>query len=139
MYALSLTLHITGLVFWMAGFLALSRLLKIHAQTGAKLDDASRRQIKGLAYGFLLAGFVLSTLTGLHQIGTSWEAFLRAGWFHAKATLLFILSLLSLLVFLRAKKYLETGKLSSSGLSAIHGAGSLLLVVIIYLVKAKPF
>lgn len=138
--AYSLAIHVIGVVFWLGGLIVLTRLLKMTLADSA-LPDAARVQVAGMVkrgyFGFVVAGLVLSLLSGLYQLAMNGIGFyMSQGWFHGKLTLVIVL-LAATIVFGKQVKSAAAGAPVKAGtVGMIHGiaSGSLVLISFMTLV-----
>jgi putative membrane protein len=140
MVAWTLVFHIIGLVFWLGSLLVVTQILAIHreessSETRATLGRLESKLLRGLAH----PGAAIMVITGVvllfHEPG-----YLRENWLHAKLLLVVVLIGLDLRLAFQARK-LREGKieLSSRECMVLHGAISLVFLVILILVMIKPF
>jgi len=140
-YAIVKSLHIIFMVTWYAGLFYLPRLFVYHALAPA--DDRVgierfKTMERKLYFGIMAPGAVLTIVFGLWL----WLGFgVTGGWMHAKAALVAVLVLLHayLGVLLRdfARDRNRHGHVFYRWLNEIPALP--LLVVIVWLVVAKPF
>ncbi|PLX38194.1 MAG: protoporphyrinogen oxidase HemJ [Hyphomicrobiales bacterium] len=85
-------LHIMAVIAWMAGLFYLPRLMVYHtqAEAGSKQSETfkvmERRLLRAITTPAMIAAWILG-------LWTAWEAgFLMDGWFHAKLTLVLLLT-----------------------------------------------
>jgi len=88
-------------------------------------------------FGYVVAGLVISTLSGLHQWASGGFAdYMKQGWFHGKLTLVMILLAVTGMLFVQVGKA-QTGQSNRKLLMAIHGIAALCLVGIVFLTKVR--
>lgn len=116
-------LHLTGLVLWFGGLVALS--LAPVRQGG---EDPADRVRRSLNLGMAWPGFVLVLLGGLGLIHSVGMEVFSGGWFHVKLTLALVVLVLHILM--------STGKLKGSWLAPVLVA---LVLAGFYLVYFRPF
>jgi len=140
MVAWTLVFHIVGLVFWLGSLLVVTQILAIHTEetspeTRATLTRLESKLLRGLAH----PGAALMVITGIILVSRD-PNYLREHWLHAKLLLVVILVALDLRVTVRGRAFQE-GKieLSRRECMALHGAISLVFLVILILVLIKPF
>lgn len=130
--AISLSFHILGIVFWLGGLIYITRLLKIMNEA---LHLPTAQMLERSFWGFVVSGLVLATGSGLYQLfykGLSYY-FVDTHWFHAKATLLLVLYVVTFLVGAQARRA-SLGQLPSKKLcGALHGISSGILTIIVFL------
>jgi len=132
------TLHIVFVIAWMATVFYLPRILVNLAETTGQADVQARLILMGKKlYRFGHNMFGLAVIFG------GWLVFsyhLWGGWLHAKLTLVAVV-LLHFILSGRWLKGVEKGKSlpSSFTLRLFNEGPVLLLIVIVWLVLAKPF
>jgi putative membrane protein len=133
-------LHLFGVILWIGGLLAVTSALRI----ASGQSDAEKRSSYALARRMLSAGanagaavaIVLGVLLLIAE-----PKLLHEGWLHAKLLLVLVLIFLHGRLFLRARvlesepSYPATAK----QFATLHGAFSLILLVILFLVLVRPF
>ena len=130
---ISLALHLIGMAMWVGSLLVLTRLFKIFTKPSSQQGELPA--ILGrLLFGYALPGLVLSTITGLYQMGyVGFATYLRQGWFHGKLTLVLLLVVVTGLCFINLRK-VRTGAALSSGLvAAMHGLVGFILIAVVFM------
>ncbi|MGO8788697.1 MAG: CopD family protein [Terriglobia bacterium] len=140
MVAWTLVFHIIGLVFWLGSLLVVTQILAIHTEetapeTRATLGRLESKLLKGLAH----PGAAIMVITGFILVSHD-PNYLRETWLHAKLLFVVVLVALDLRLTFRARAFQE-GKieLSRRECMVLHGAISLVFLVILILVLVKPF
>lgn len=137
-YLLTKTAHVVFVMAWMGGVFYLPRILVNLAEAGDDAAVRSRLALMGRRlYRFGHIMFGLAVALGL----TLWLHFGITGeWLHAKLTLV-VLMLTHYIVAGRWLKGVDAGRKlpSAKMLRLFNEAPVLLLVLIVYLVIAKPF
>jgi len=140
MVAWILVFHIIGLVFWLGSLLVVTQIVSIHteetsAQTRVTLAQLETKLLKGLAH----PGAAIMVVTGILLLYQD-PNYLRETWLHAKLFLVVVLVVLDLWLTFRTRAFQE-GKieLSRRECMVLHGAISLVFLVIVILVLVKPF
>jgi len=137
-YLWSKTAHLVFVIAWMAAVFYLPRLLVNLAEAGAEPAVRARLQLMGRRlYRFGHVMFGLAVVAGL----ALWLHFgIAGGWLHAKLALVALL-LAHYLVAGRWLKGSAAGRRlpSARALRWFNEVPVLLLVVVVYLVLAKPF
>lgn len=138
--AYSLAIHVVGIVFWVGGLLVLTRMLKLSSVEGALPDGARTevaKMVKRSYFGLVIAGVVLSLVTGVYQILERGIGFYMAqGWFHGKLTLVIVLLVVTAVFGVQVRNA-ASGKPVKPGLvGMMHGltSGILLVVALLTLV-----
>lgn len=85
--------HIIFMVTWFAGLFYLPRLFVYHAMSDDAISNARFKVMeRKLFFGIMTPGAVLTVVLGLWMLmDYAWEAYSRAGWLHAKLTLVGLL------------------------------------------------
>ncbi len=92
---------------------------------------------KRIFYGYVLGGFVISLLSGLHQWASGgFATYLSQGWFHSKLTMVAVLLVMTVMLGGQVKKSLA-GQPNPKLLMAIHGISGLCLVGIVFLTMVR--
>lgn len=128
--AFSLALHVIGLVLWVGGLMFIARIMTLASD--GEIPANFGATIKRIFLGYVLAGLVLSTITGLFQLSAGGVAqYMKQGWMHMKLT--FVLALYVISALLAVKVFaLEQGRAAKrSGLMALHGVAALCLLAIV--------
>ena len=138
MYFWVKTAHLVFVIAWMATVFYLPRILVNLAETRTQPEVQARLLLMGKKlYRFGHGMFGLAMILGL----VLWFYFhISGGWLHAKLTLV-ALMLAHFIVAGRWLKGVEKGRAlpSSKALRWFNELPVLLLVVVVYLVLAKPF
>ena len=148
MYLWTKTAHLVFVIAWMATVFYLPRILVNLTETSAQADVQARLLLMGKKlYRFGHAMFGLSLLLGLvlwigYRFIPDFPTMVASGsgWLHAKLALV-ALMLAHFIVAGRWLKGVEKGRAlpSSNALRWFNELPLLLLVVVVYLVLAKPF
>ncbi|CAM4445992.1 MAG: hypothetical protein LEGION0403_FIIPPAGN_01174 [Legionella sp.] len=131
--------HIIAMVAWFAGLFYLPRLFVYHADTQ---DEISNERFKimerRLYYGITWPAAILTTVLGLWLLSYNPSYYLKAGWMHAKLTLVVILWGYHLLCGHYRKAFAQGKNQKSSRFFRMYNeAPTLLLVGIVLLVVVK--
>ncbi|MCB0310644.1 MAG: CopD family protein [Bdellovibrionales bacterium] len=129
--ALSLALHVIGIVMWLGGLMIVTRLMKL-SLLAQDMPRSGREAIARTFSSFALPGALLATLTGLFQLVVGGVQFyMQAGWFHAKLTLVITLYVVTVVVFFSLKKFVAEQDLSPKKCGVLHAiSGALLLAIV---------
>lgn len=133
--------HIIAMVAWFAGLFYLPRLFVYHAETSDALSSHRFKTMeRRLYYGITWPAGLLTTLLGLCLLSYNFGFYLKAGWLHAKLTLVVILWGYHLLcgAYLRAFAQDKNQK-TAVYFRVFNEMPTLLLVGIVILVVVKPF
>ena len=140
MVAWTLVFHIVGLVFWLGSLLVVTQILALHTEepspeTRETLGRLESKLLKGLAH----PGAAIMVITGFLLVSEN-PTYLRETWLHAKLLLVVTLIVLDLRLTFRARAFRE-GKIEISRRECmvLHGAISLVFLIILILVLIKPF
>ncbi len=133
--------HIVAVVAWFAALFYLPRLFVYHAQTH---DEISLERFKimerRLYYGIMWPAALVTTLLGIGLISYDLSYYLKAGWMHAKLSLVFCVWIYHLFCGHYLKRFAANKSLKSSLFFRVFNeAPTLLLVGIVLLVVVKPF
>ncbi len=138
--ALSLVMHLLGMVIWVGGLMAMSRVMVLHAKEPAGGGPAAAvlSRLEGRFNVFALLGAVLTALTGLYQL-SEWQPgqFRHARWMHHKLTAVLLLVAVHAVLYSVHRKWQRLGpeaKLSRGQAAGLHGAVGILLIAILSLV-----
>jgi protoporphyrinogen IX oxidase len=140
MYAWLKALHIIAVIAWMAGMLYLPRLLVYHAGAtpGSEVAETFKVMERRLLRLIINPAMVVTLLVGfILAIQGGW---FRAGWFHAKLTLVVVL--VGVHGFLAATvRRFAAGKNTRSPrfYRIVNEIPTVLMIVIVVLVAVKPF
>lgn len=131
--------HIIAMVAWFAGLFYLPRLFVYHADTQ---DETSNERFKimerRLYYGITWPAALLTTVLGLWLLSYNPNYYLKAGWMHAKLTLVLILWGYHLLCGHYRNVFAQDKNQKSSRFFRIYNEmPTLLLVGIVLLVVVK--
>ena len=134
MYTLTVTLHLTAMVAWMAAMIGVPAVLLAHGAHAPKAEtlDRLRQAYRGLAVPGLALTWVFG-LANLVQSGAWTE-----GWLHAKLVLVVALSGLHGALSARLKR-LEVGGPIPGVVRAAPWITLLLVLGAVWLPQGKPF
>ena len=133
-------LHVIAVISWMAGMLYLPRLFVYHcdAEVGSKQSETFKVMERRLLKAIINPAMIVTWLAGLYLVSSGhWYA---SGWFHAKFTLVIILSGLHG-VFSRWVKDFAADRNTRSQVfyRIINEVPTVLMIGIVVLVVVKPF
>lgn len=131
--------HIIAMVAWFAGLFYLPRLFVYHAETN-DLVSIERFKImeRRLYYGITWPAALLTTLLGLLLISYNPSYYMKAGWMHAKLSLVILLWIYHLFCGHFLKVFARDNNRKSSRFFRIYNEmPTLLLIGIILLVVVK--
>ncbi len=134
-------LHVISVIFWMAGMAYLPRLFVYHAEAGIGSDKSEtfkimeRRLLRGIINPAMIAAFVFGGL----MIWANPDL-LGQGWFHAKLTLVILMTAVHGL-FARWRKDFDAdrNKRPARFYRIVNEVPPVLVVFIVILVIVKPF
>lgn len=132
--------HIIAMVAWFAGLFYLPRLFVYHTDAH---DEASIARFKimerRLYYGITWPAAILTTLLGIWLLTYNPEYYLKAGWMHAKLTLVLILWIYHVLCGHYLKAFAHDKNQKSARFFRVYNEmPTLLLIGIVILVVVKP-
>lgn len=138
------TIHIFFVVSWFACLFYLPRLFVNHAMTK---DQAGRDLLTGLQerlmkmMRFTLWGTVISAVLLVYSIaGEAWFTYIQQGWFVAKMVLVGVLIAYHYCCFAIHRQFVQgTQKRSHVWFRYFNEIPALILLIVIYLVIAKPW
>jgi protoporphyrinogen IX oxidase len=135
--------HIIAVIAWMAGMLYLPRLFVYHCQAepGSKQSETFKlmewRLLKLIINPAMIATWVIG-LALIWQMG--WDAFVQAGWLHAKLALVITMSAVHGFFVRWVKDFATDSNAHSQKFYRIaNEIPTVLLVIIVLLVVVKPF
>ncbi len=133
--------HIIAIVAWFAGLFYLPRLFVYHADASDKLSiDRFKLMEKRLYYAITWPAAVISTFLGIWLISFNYVYYFKAGWMHAKLTLVVVLWIYHFSCGHYLKLFAQDKNLKSSRFFRMFNEiPTLLLVGIVILVVVKPF
>ena len=134
------SLHILAVISWMAAFLYLPRLFVYHCQAepGSQQSETFKVMERRLLRGIMNPSMIVSWLAGLALMLNieAWEG----GWFHAKLTLLVILTVVHMMAARWRKAFAADANTHSERFYRImNEVPAVLMVGIVILVVVKPF
>jgi protoporphyrinogen IX oxidase len=132
--------HILAVIAWMAGMLYLPRLFVYHAgvATGSETSELFKVMEKRLLRYIMTPAMLITWGVGIWLMAEQdWH---RAGWFHAKLTLVLALSGLHGYFAVCVKKFArDANTLSPRVYRILNEIPTVLLIVVVFLVVVKPF
>ncbi|MEE9452401.1 MAG: protoporphyrinogen oxidase HemJ [Gammaproteobacteria bacterium] len=128
------------MVTWFAGLFYLPRLFVYHAQAN---DDISLTRFKvmeaRLYYAIMTPAGILTTIFGLWLLGLTASITMKAGWMHAKLTLVILLWAYHLYCGVLVKKFKQGSNHHSHKFYRwFNEFPTLILVTVVILVVVKP-
>lgn len=138
------TIHMFFVVSWFACLFYLPRLFVNHAMTE---DQAGRSLLTGLQQRlikmmrFTMWGTVISAVFLVYSIaGQAWLGYIQQGWFIAKMVLVAVLIVYHYYCFAIHRQFVKgTQKRSHVWFRYFNEIPAIILLVVIYLVLAKPW
>lgn len=130
--------HVVGFIFWTAGLMILTRIQAFRAGEATAVQDRLAPLERKVYWGFAVAGFVLTLVSGLLLLHLfEWaplKAKLSGAGFHIKLT--FVVLLLGVHTVVHAKM----NQRAPAGLyKALHAiTGTLLLAIVISVLVVRP-
>jgi putative membrane protein len=140
MYEWAKALHVIAVISWMAGMLYLPRLFVYHceAEIGSKQSETFKVMERRLLKAIINPAMVLTWILGLYLAWTG--HWFSAGWFHAKLTLVLLMSGVHGFLSARMRDFaLDRNTRSQKFYRIINEVPTILMVLIVILVIVKPF
>lgn len=133
--------HIIAMVAWFAGLFYLPRLFVYHADC---LDELSINRFKTmerrLYYGITWPAALLTSILGILLLNYNFGYYLKAGWMHAKLSLVILLWGYHLACGHYLRLFAQDKNLKSGRFFRVFNeVPTLFLLVIVLLVVLKPF
>ena len=133
-------LHVIAVISWMAGMLYLPRLFVYHceAEVGSKQSETFKVMEWRLLKLIINPAMMITWLAGIYLV---WSGeWYRSGWFHAKLTLVLILSGVHGLFTRWVKDFAaDRNTRSQKFYRIINEVPTVLMIFIVILVIVKPF
>ena len=140
MYEWIKALHVIAVISWMAGMLYLPRLFVYHceAEIGSKQSETFKVMEWRLLKVIINPAMIVTWLAGLYL---AWSGhFFSSGWFHAKLTLVIILSGVHGFFVRWVKDFAaDRNTRSQKFYRIINEVPTILMIFIVILVIVKPF
>ena len=140
MYEWAKALHVIAVISWMAGMLYLPRLFVYHcdAEIGSKQSETFKVMERRLLKAIINPAMIVAWILGLYL---AWAGhWFSSGWFHAKLTLVLIMSGVHGFLSARVRDFAQDKNTRSSKLyRIINEVPTVLMIVIVILVIVKPF
>ena len=140
LYSWVKSIHVISIIAWMAGMLYLPRLFVYHvdAATGSEKSETfkvmERRLLKAIMTPAMVASWVFG-LWAAYEIGA-----FKEGWFHAKLTLVILLSGAHGYLATCVKRFARDENSQTARFYRIlNEIPTVLMIVIVILVIGKPF
>ncbi|CDZ78299.1 putative membrane protein [Legionella massiliensis] len=132
--------HIIAMVAWFAGLFYLPRLFVYHADTNDQLSiDRFKIMERRLYYAITWPSAILTTVLGLFLLSYNPSYYFKAGWFHAKFSLVVLLWIYHLSCGHYLKLFAKDKNSKNTRFYRIFNElPTLLLVAIVLLVVVKP-
>jgi putative membrane protein len=140
MYEWAKALHVIAVISWMAGMLYLPRLFVYHceAEVGSKQSETFKMMERRLLKAIINPAMALTWILGLYL---AWSGhWFTAGWFHAKLTLVLIMSGVHGFLSARVRDFAQDKNTRSAKFyRIINEVPTVLMILIVILVIVKPF
>lgn len=140
MYEWAKALHVIAVISWMAGMLYLPRLFVYHceADVGSKQSETFKVMERRLLKAIINPAMALTWILGLYL---AWSGhWFTAGWFHAKLTLVLIMSGVHGFLSARVRDFAQDKNTRSAKFyRIINEVPTILMILIVILVIVKPF
>ncbi len=136
-----LSFHIITIVTWFAGIFYLPRLYVYHAMSDDPIGIERFKVMERKLYrGIMMPSGIIATLLGIWLVTLNYHYYLKAGWFHAKVTLVALLWIYHLYCGqLRKIFYRDENRRSHTFYRFFNEIPVVLLIAIVILVVVKPF
>lgn len=133
--------HLIFMVAWFAGLFYLPRLFVYHVEAKDKISlDRFKIMETRLYYAITWPAAVLTTIFGLWLIIFNPHYYLKAGWMHAKFTMILLLWVYHLACGHYLRQFAgEKNQRGSRFYRIFNEIPTLLLIAIVLLVVVKPF
>jgi putative membrane protein len=133
--------HIVAMVAWFAGLFYLPRLFVYHADINDRLSiERFKMMERRLYYGITWPAALLTTGLGLVLMNYNWQYYLKAGWMHAKLSLVILLWAYHVLCGHFVKRFVrENNVRTATFYRSFNELPTLFLLGIVFLVVLKPF
>lgn len=137
-------LHVVGIVVWMGTLLTLSRLLGFHVREKNEVQPSFSAYEKRMYKFVAIPGMLLTLGAGLFRMfggGTDVaRSYMKQPWMHGKLTLVFVILILSYVLWRFIADLANNPGLRSKGkYMAVHGTIGLCIVFTIILATVQPF
>jgi putative membrane protein len=140
MYLWLKAFHIIAVIAWMAGMLYMPRLFVYHcdAEPGSKQSETFKIMERRLQHAIIAPAMIATWVLGLWL---TYEAgFAKAGWLHAKLTLVVAMTVLDgFYLFWWRDFAFDRNRHSSKFFRIINEMPTIILIGIVILVVVKPF
>lgn len=133
--------HLIAVISWMAGMLYLPRLFVYHvnAKKGSDLSETLKVMERRLLRFIMNPAMIITWAFGLLLIWSN-GALMEQGWMHAKLTLVILMSVLHMMFSKWRKNFAADQNTKTAKFYKIwNEAPTLLMIIIVILVVAKPF
>ncbi|MTI01094.1 protoporphyrinogen oxidase HemJ [Roseibium sp. RKSG952] len=140
LYSWVKALHVISIIAWMAAILYLPRLFVYHvaAETGSVQSETFKVMERRLLKAIMTPSMIVAWATGL-WMATQIDAFSQ-GWFHAKLTLVVIMSAVHGYLAGCTRKFANDANTKTARFYRIlNEVPTLLMIFIVILVIVKPF
>ena len=139
-YSIIKSLHVISVIAWMAGLLYLPRLYVYHcevepgSEASEKFKIMERRLLRAIMNPAMIASWIFGGYL-IHEIGAMSE-----GWFHVKLLCVVLMSAIHM-VLARCRRQFEADANTKSDkfYRIINEVPAVLMVIIVFMVIAKPF
>jgi len=141
-YYWTLSFHLISMVAWMAGLFYLPRLYVYHAQTKIGSESSElfkvmeRRLLRGIMNPAMIATWIFGILLVLTPGRVNWHM----GWFHAKLSLVVLMSIFHMFCSRWRKAFLaDRNQHTEKFFRIVNEIPTVLLIIIVILAVVKPF
>jgi putative membrane protein len=140
MYEWAKALHVIAVISWMAGMLYLPRLFVYHcdAEIGSKQSETFKVMERRLLKAIINPAMIVTWILGLYLAWTG--HWFSSGWFHAKLTLVLLMSGVHGFLSARVRDFAQDKNTRTSKFyRIINEVPTILMILIVILVIVKPF
>ncbi|MBU42660.1 MAG: TIGR00701 family protein [Spirochaetaceae bacterium] len=140
MYLWFKAIHLIFMVAWFAGMFYIWRLFVYHCETEhQEVRDQLAIMERKLYHIIMTPAMVITWVFGLAMVFMQWSAFAKAGWLHAKITLVLFLVFWHFLAGHYRKKLLAGNTYPSKKFRLMNEVPTLVLIAVVILAVIRPF
>ncbi|MEQ8350134.1 MAG: protoporphyrinogen oxidase HemJ [Leptospiraceae bacterium] len=140
MYLWFKAIHLIFMVAWFAGMFYIWRLFVYHVETEHQsVRDQLAIMERKLYQIIMTPAMVITWVFGLAMVYLQWTAFAKAGWLHAKITLVLFLVFWHFLAGYYRKQLLAGRNYPSRRFRLMNEVPTLVLIAVIILAVIRPF
>ncbi|MDI9313937.1 MAG: protoporphyrinogen oxidase HemJ [Hydrotalea sp.] len=137
-YTIIKIIHLFANFAWMAGMWYLPRLFVYHVDAKGEVAKTLATMERRLLRGIINPAMIVSLATGVYLMAVG--DFLKNGWMHSKLSLVLLLTIMHGMLARYRKQLLNgTNKHSATYFRWLNEIPTVILILILILVVAKPF